>query len=108
MPRSGNRFSRWLGRRIMSDQLTPVLAYRRLVLPDERTAPSFLLESVENGSSVGRHSFVGAQPGLEVVARGDEVTVIERQISEGQLRPQEWEDEYTDPTWDAPPVENGK
>ena len=38
-----------LSRRLMSDQLTPVLAYRRLVLPDERTAPSFLFESVENG-----------------------------------------------------------
>jgi anthranilate synthase component 1 len=33
-----------LSRRMMSDQLTPVLAYRRLVLPDERTAPSFLFE----------------------------------------------------------------
>ena len=27
-----------LVRRVMSDQLTPVLAYRRLVSPDERTA----------------------------------------------------------------------
>jgi putative nucleotidyltransferase with HDIG domain len=36
------------------------------------------------------------------------ITVIERQINEGQLRPQEWEDEYTDPTWDAPPVEESK
>ena len=42
-----------LSRRLMSDQLSPVLAYRRLVLPDERTAPSFLFESVESGSSVG-------------------------------------------------------
>src|SRR4051812_2741111 len=33
--------------RLLDDQLTPVLAYRRLVAPDERTAPSFLLESVE-------------------------------------------------------------
>jgi hypothetical protein len=30
---------------IFSDQLSPALAYRRLVAPDERTAPSFLLES---------------------------------------------------------------
>jgi HD-GYP domain-containing protein (c-di-GMP phosphodiesterase class II) len=36
------------------------------------------------------------------------ITIIERQITEGQLRPQEWEDEYTDPTWDAPPVEESK
>ena len=36
------------------------------------------------------------------------IMIIERQITEGQLRPQEWEDEYTDPTWDAPPVEESK
>jgi anthranilate synthase component 1 len=64
-------------RRLMCDQLTPVLAYRRLVAPDERTAPSFLLESVENGSTVGRHSYLGAQPAMEIIARGHEVTVID-------------------------------
>ena len=68
LARRGNVIALW--RRIMSDQLTPVLAYRRLVLPDERTAPSFLLESVDNGATIGRHSFVGAQPELEVIARG--------------------------------------
>src|SRR5690606_21119769 len=62
-----------LTRRLMSDQLTPVLGYRRLVAPDERTAPSFLFESVENGATVGRHSFIGAQPAIEVLARGHEV-----------------------------------
>ncbi|UCD75890.1 MAG: anthranilate synthase component I [Phycisphaerales bacterium] len=66
-----------LTRRLMSDQLTPVLAYRRLVRPDERTAPSFLFESVEGGSAVGRHSFLGAQPAMEVIARGHEVTIID-------------------------------
>lgn len=63
-------------RRLMSDQLTPVLGYRRLVAPDERTAPSFLLESVETGGAVGRHSFIGAQPATEIIAKGSEVTVI--------------------------------
>ncbi len=57
-----------LRRRLMSDQLTPVLAYRRLVEPDERTAPSFLLESVETGGTVGRFSYLGAQPDLELLA----------------------------------------
>jgi putative nucleotidyltransferase with HDIG domain len=33
------------------------------------------------------------------------VAIIERQIASGQLNPQEWEDEYTDPTWDSPPVD---
>ena len=39
-------------RRIMADHLSPVLAYRRLVAADDRTAPSFLFESVENGDEV--------------------------------------------------------
>ncbi|MCZ6810606.1 MAG: anthranilate synthase component I [Planctomycetota bacterium] len=63
--------------RVMGDQLTPVLAYRRLVAPDDRTAPSFLLESVESGTTVGRYSFLGAQPVIEVIARQNEVTVID-------------------------------
>jgi anthranilate synthase component 1 len=67
-----------LSRRLMSDQLTPVLAYRRLVLPDERTAPSFLFESVENGASVGRHSILGARPALELTSRGSSTTIVDR------------------------------
>ena len=38
-----------LFQRILSDHLTPVLASRCLVREDERTAPSFLFESVING-----------------------------------------------------------
>jgi anthranilate synthase component 1 len=64
-------------RRVMSDQLTPVLAYRRLVAPDERTAPSFLLESVEGGAAVGRYSYLAARPSLEVMARATTVTVTD-------------------------------
>ena len=75
LTRRGNLVA--LVRRVMSDQLTPVLAYRRLVSPDERTAPSFLLESVENLATVGRFSFLGSRPSMEVVARGHEVTVID-------------------------------
>jgi len=64
-----------LGLRLLADQLTPVLAYRRLVAPDERTAPSFLLESVENGDRLGRHSILGSRPVIEVVAKGERVTI---------------------------------
>ena len=67
-----------LSRRLLSDQLTPVLAYRRLVAPDDRTAPSFLFESVEGGASVGRWSMLGAQPAVEVLAREDAVEVRDR------------------------------
>ena len=66
-----------LSRRILGDHLTPVLAYRRLVLPDERTAPSFLFESVENGATVGRHSILGARPALELTARAERATVVD-------------------------------
>lgn len=37
---------------IFSDQLTPVLAYRCLVKEDDRDAPSFLFESVEQSTQV--------------------------------------------------------
>ncbi len=69
-------------RRLMSDQNTPVLAYRRLVRPDDRMAPSFLLESVVGGDRVGRYSFLGAQPMLEVVARGHQVQIIDHRHSQ--------------------------
>lgn len=65
-------------RRLLSDQLTPVMAYRRLVAPDERTAASFLFESVEQGGAVGRYSMLGAQPAVEVVARQTSVSILTR------------------------------
>ena len=61
-------------RQIFSDALTPVSAYRRLVHKDPRTAPSFLLESVEGGDRQARHSFMGAQPLAEIIAHGTHVT----------------------------------
>jgi anthranilate synthase component 1 len=63
-------------RRIFADQLTPVLAYRRLVAPDDRTAPSFLFESVEQGGGVGRFSLVGVRPRLEVLGRAGELRIL--------------------------------
>ncbi|KAG0571817.1 hypothetical protein KC19_VG045300 [Ceratodon purpureus] len=65
-------------RRIFADHLTPVLAYRCLVKEDDREAPSFLFESVENGKSVnmGRYSMVGAQPSMEIIAKEDCITIL--------------------------------
>jgi anthranilate synthase component 1 len=54
--------------RLLADQLTPVLAYRRLVNQDQREAPSFLFESVEGGERQGRHSILGAHPVVMVSA----------------------------------------
>ncbi|MEE2906791.1 MAG: anthranilate synthase component I [Planctomycetota bacterium] len=65
-----------VARRLMTDQLTPVLAYRRLVADDERLDSSFLLESVEVGGQVGRFSLMGARPAIEVLAHGNQVQII--------------------------------
>jgi len=80
-------------RRLFSDHLTPVLAYRCLVR-DVRDvgSPSFLLESVVNGDQTGRYSFVGARPALEVVASRDRVSVLDhargrRVVREGEGDP---------------------
>nr|AFR69324.1 anthranilate synthase alpha 1 [Oryza sativa] len=72
-----------LKRCIFSDHLTPVLAYRCLVREDDREAPSFLFESVEQGSegtNVGRYSVVGAQPAMEIVAKANHVTVMDHKM----------------------------
>lgn len=64
-------------RRLFDDTLTPVLAYRRLVRPDARMAPSFLFESVEGGGDKGarsgRYSFMSTQPVAEVLAYGTKI-----------------------------------
>ncbi|MEM9082068.1 MAG: hypothetical protein AAGB34_00620, partial [Planctomycetota bacterium] len=74
-PASGERVFVPVLLSVLSDQLTAVAAYRRLVRDDERMAPSFLFESVVNGDRVGRYSIMGARPGLEVTAREHHVTV---------------------------------
>lgn len=65
--------------RVLGDQLTPVLAYRRLVSRDQRTAPSFLLESVENGDQQGRYSILGAHPVIEFTARHNAITIVDHE-----------------------------
>ncbi len=57
---------------VLADLVTPLGVYDRL-----RAAgpPTFLLESVEQGERWGRHSFIGLQPLLTIVARDGEVRV---------------------------------
>lgn len=62
-------------RKLFSDQLTPVVAYRCLVKEGDLDVPSFLLESVHTGERVGRYSFIGARPVTEIVAHANQVTV---------------------------------
>jgi anthranilate synthase component 1 len=66
--------------RVLADQLTPVLAYRRLVSQDQRTAPSFLLESVENGNQQGRYSILGAHPVIEFSAQNHTTRVVDHEL----------------------------
>jgi anthranilate synthase component 1 len=58
-------------RQLIGDGLTPVSAYGRI----ERSAPSFLFESVIGGEKVGRFSFLGTEPFLRFEARGRDVSV---------------------------------
>jgi len=50
-----------VARRLLSDVLTPVSAYRTLVRGDARLDPSFLFESVTDGDRVGRYSTLGSR-----------------------------------------------
>ncbi|GJZ37716.1 anthranilate synthase alpha subunit 1, chloroplastic-like protein [Tanacetum coccineum] len=71
-----------LHRCIFADHLTPVLAYRCLVKEDDREAPSFLFESVEPGfrtSQVGRYSVVGSDPTIEIIAKENNVTIVDHE-----------------------------
>ncbi|MEM9064920.1 MAG: chorismate-binding protein [Planctomycetota bacterium] len=90
--RRGKTLAVPLCERLLADQLTPVLVYRRLVSGDERTAPSFLFESVEGGERVGRYSVMGSRPLIEVTAHGHVVSVKDqrgtgRPISEREEDP---------------------
>lgn len=72
-------FLQWAGnapcvpvfRQLTGDGLTPVSAFKKI----ERSAPSFLFESVIGGEKVGRFSFLGTEPFLRFEARGPEVCV---------------------------------
>ena len=57
---------------VMADLLTPVSAFLAVAAKEPY---AFLLESVERGEQIGRYTFVGAQPYMQVSARGDEVVI---------------------------------
>jgi len=60
-------------RQLTGDGLTPVSAFERI----ERSAPSFLFESVVGGEKVGRYSFLGSEPFLRFEAWGRKVVVTD-------------------------------
>ncbi|MFB3882821.1 MAG: anthranilate synthase component I [Armatimonadota bacterium] len=68
--RKGNLIPVW--KEVLLDTETPVSAFRKL----GSTQYAFLLESVEGGETVGRHSFLGSEPFAVFTSKGDTVTVM--------------------------------
>jgi anthranilate synthase component 1 len=82
--RKGNLIPVW--KEVLLDTETPVSAFRKL----GNTQYAFLLESVEGGEKVGRHSFLGSEPFAVFTSKGDTVTVMRggrrqtRTLAEGE------------------------
>src|SRR5215475_252757 len=64
---------------IMADLMTPVSAFLAIALGEQN---AFLLESVERGEQIGRYTFLGAHPYMQLKARGGEVRIIRGRKSE--------------------------
>jgi anthranilate synthase component 1 len=64
---------------VAADLLTPVSAFLAIAAlePD-----AFLLESVERGEQIGRYTFLGARPYLQVRARGEDVVLQRGRVRE--------------------------
>ena len=61
-------------RRLLCDSLTPVSAFKRIDSGNE----ACLFESVVGGEVVGRYSFLAADPTRKILARGNEVTIVDQ------------------------------
>jgi anthranilate synthase component 1 len=72
-------------RRLLSDHLTPVSAFRLL---DDGTSSAGLFESVIGGEKIGRYSFIAVGPRARVVAYGSKVQFY----SQGQIEEFECQD----------------
>src|SRR5205809_5780908 len=57
---------------VMADLLTPVSASLAIFRGEEN---AFLLESVERGEQIGRYTFLGARPYMQLRAHGAEITI---------------------------------
>jgi len=66
-------------REILSDRLTPVSAFERLVAtePEGSNGNAFLLESVEGGERIGRFSILGSNPSLIFRSKGQHAEITE-------------------------------
>lgn len=59
---------------MLSDNLTPVSAYARIV---DESSYSFLFESVVGGEKIARYSFLSSNPSLVFEAKGNEIQIID-------------------------------
>src|ERR1700685_673672 len=57
---------------VRADLLTPVSAFLAVA---GKEPEAFLLESVERGERIGRYTFLGARPYMQVRARGEDVVL---------------------------------
>src|SRR5512143_3469690 len=57
---------------VSADLLTPVSAFLAVAA---REPNAFLLESVERGEQIGRYTFLGARPYMQVQNRDDQIIV---------------------------------
>ncbi len=64
---------------VTADLLTPVSAFLAVAAKEP---DAFLLESVERGEQIGRYTFLGARPYMQLRARGDEVMVQRGKVRE--------------------------
>ena len=65
-------------RQLVSDTLTPVSAYCKLQWGE----CSFLFESVIGGEKIGRYSFIGSDPFLQIEAYGNDVVITDHDQNE--------------------------
>ncbi len=70
---------------VMADLLTPVSAFLAISRGEKH---AFLLESVERGEQIGRYTFLGARPYMQLRTRGKEVFVEKgkkRELRQGNI-----------------------
>lgn len=79
---SGNMVPVWT--ELAADYETPVSAFQKL--SEGHSEPCFLLESAENSDQIGRFSFLGTDPRLEIRASGREISVREKGASDFTTR----------------------
>ena len=91
LAKTGNLIPVWT--ELAADYETPISAFEKL--STGHTTPSFLLESAENSEQIGRFSFMGTDPRLEIRAHGREITIREK--GEGAFQTRILSEEEGDP-----------